>query len=127
MASRKLHELSLRKEILRLKADTYRLEIEQALGRLRQPASRLETGARIAGLLRRNPAIVSAATALAARVHWGRAFKWALVGVAAWQGFRFVMAVRANVPKGGQAPPQTAPAAPAPTAPDPSRADPHGA
>ena len=96
MSSPRLTELELRKEILRLKAETHRLEIEQEVDRLGHGLRGLASGLNAVRLLHKHPLAVSAAGALVTRLGPSRLLKLAAVAAAAWFAFRVAQASRAR-------------------------------
>jgi hypothetical protein len=65
--SRKAEELALRKELLRLRLEANRLEIEAGVTVLRSPMRNAAIGASVLKLLRSHPIIVTGLSALVAR------------------------------------------------------------
>ena len=91
--STKAEQLALRKELLRLRLEAHRRELEADMATLRNPLRKAAIGAGVLGLLRSHPVFVTAAGALISRVpRLGFAAKLAAGCVAVWQAvklFRF--------------------------------------
>lgn len=66
--SRKTEDLALRKELLRLRLEAHRLEIETGILVLRNPVRNVAIGTSLLKLLRSHPIITTGAGALLARV-----------------------------------------------------------
>lgn len=65
--SRKAEELALRKELLRLRLEANRLEIQAGVSMLRSPLRNVAIGASVLKLLRSHPILVTSIGALVAR------------------------------------------------------------
>jgi hypothetical protein len=94
MSSPRLKELELRKEILSLKAETHRLEMEHQVERLASSFRGIASGFRVTRLLRNHPLLASAAGTLAARIGPVRLLKLAAVAAAGWFAYKVARASR---------------------------------
>jgi hypothetical protein len=84
--SRSPENLLLRKQLLLLRLESHRLEIEADLHALRNPARNVVIGGSLLKLLRSHPILVTGASALLARVpRLGLLVKLVGAGVAVWQ------------------------------------------
>jgi hypothetical protein len=81
------HHLALKKQLLLLRLESHRLEIEADMHALRNPVRNIAIGGGLLKLLRSHPIIVTAASALVARVpRLGLLIKLVGAGLAVWQG-----------------------------------------
>jgi hypothetical protein len=94
MTSPRMKELELRKEILSLKAETYRMEIEQQVERLGSSFRGIASGLSALRRLRTHPLLLSAAGTLMARIGLTRLLKVAAVGAVGWFAYRVAQASR---------------------------------
>ncbi len=84
----RLKELALRKEVLALKAEAHRLEVERDLHRLGSAVHGLTSGMNVVRKLAARPVLASAAGALVSRIGIGRILKIAALGGLAWFGYQ---------------------------------------
>jgi hypothetical protein len=94
----RLQELALRKEILTLKAEGYRLELQRSTERLARSFGGMSSAWNVAGLLRGHPYVVSAAGALLARIGLARIARMGLIAAAAWFAYQVSLAARSRKP-----------------------------
>jgi YqjK-like protein len=94
MTSPRMKELELRKEILSLKAGTYRMEIEQQMARLGTSFRGIASGLSTLRRLRAHPLLLSAAGTLIARIGPARLLKVAAVAAGGWFAYRVAQASR---------------------------------
>ncbi len=92
----RLQELALRKEILTLKAEACRLELQQGLENLGRSFGSVSSAWNVAGLLRGHPYLVSAAGALLARIGLGRIARIGAIAAAAWFAYQVSRASRSR-------------------------------
>jgi len=90
----RLKEFALRKQILALKAEAHRLEIERELGRIGSTVRGLASGMTIIRSLTAQPLVASAAGAIASRVGVGRLLKFVAVGALVWFGYEIARSAR---------------------------------
>jgi hypothetical protein len=94
--SMRLKELALRKEVLALKAEAHRLEIERELHRLGSAAHGLTSGISVVRRLAARPVLASAAGALVSRIGIGRLLKIAAVAGIGWFGYQVARAAQSR-------------------------------
>ncbi|HSD60420.1 MAG TPA: hypothetical protein VLC55_06150 [Burkholderiales bacterium] len=86
--SPRLQELALRKEILTLKAEAYRLELELDLDSLGKSLRGVSSAWNVASLMRNHPYVVSAAGALISQIGIGRIARMGLIAAGAWFAYQ---------------------------------------
>jgi hypothetical protein len=85
------HQLTLKKQLLLLRLESYRLEIEADVHALKNPVRNIAIGGGFLKILRSHPIILTIASALVARVpRLGLLIKLAGAGLAVWQGVQMV-------------------------------------
>jgi hypothetical protein len=94
----RLRELALRKELLGLKAESYRLELELGVDHLVRSLRGVSSAWNAAGLLRSHPYLVSAAGALLSRIGIGRIARMGLIAAVAWFAYQVSRAARSRHP-----------------------------
>ena len=94
----RLQELALRKEILTLKAEAYRLELQQGVENLGRSFGGVSSAWNVAGLLRSHPYLVSAAGALLSRIGLGRLARMGVIAAGAWFAYQVALAARSRKP-----------------------------
>lgn len=81
-----LEPLALQKQLLQMRLEQYRLEIESDIHTLKNPMRHVAVGGSLLKLIRSHPIIMTGASALIARVpRLGLLIKIAAAGIAAWQ------------------------------------------
>lgn len=96
--SPRLRELALRKELLSLKADAYRLELELDLRSLGQSVRGVSSAWNIASVMRDHPYVVSAAGALISHIGIGRIARLGLVAGASWFAYQVARSAQSRKP-----------------------------
>lgn len=94
----RLRELALRKELLSLKADAYRLDLELGVKSLGQSLRGVSSAWNATGVLRNHPYVVSAAGALVSRIGLGRIARIGVIAGVAWFAYQVALAARARRP-----------------------------
>lgn len=90
----RLKEFALRKQMLALKAEAHRLEIERELGRIGSTVRGLASGMTLIRSLTAQPLLASAAGVVASRVGVGRFLKIAALGALVWFGYEIARSAR---------------------------------
>ena len=94
--SPRLRELALRKEVLALKAEAHRLEIERELDRIGGAVRGLASVLNVARNLAARPLLASAAGAVVSRIGIGRILKIAVVAGLGWFGYQVARAAQSR-------------------------------
>lgn len=94
----RLRELALRKELLSLKADGYRLELELGVRNLGQSWRGISSAWNVASVMRNHPYVVSAAGALVSRIGLGRIARLGLVAGIAWFAYQVAKSAQSRRP-----------------------------
>jgi hypothetical protein len=96
--NRRLQELALRKEILGLKAEAYRLELELGVRNLGQSLHGVSSAWKATDVLRNHPYLVSAAGALLSRIGVGRIARMGMIAGGAWFAYQVAQSARSRKP-----------------------------
>jgi hypothetical protein len=93
--NRRSEELALKKELIRLRLNSHRLEIAADMATLRNPLRNAAISGSVLRLLRSHPILVTGTSALLTRVpRLGLLIKLAGAALAAWQVAQFIRALR---------------------------------
>jgi threonine/homoserine/homoserine lactone efflux protein len=91
----KSHQLALRKQLLLLKLQSHRMEIDIDMAALRNPMRNAAIGGGVFQLLRAHPIFISAASALLTRIpKLGLIVKLAGAALGGWQFYKMLRAWR---------------------------------
>lgn len=94
--SPRLQELALRKQILTLKADAYRLELELGVEHLGDSLRGVSSAWNVASVMRNHPYVVSAAGALISHIGLGRIARMGMAAGAAWFAYQVAQSARSR-------------------------------
>lgn len=94
----RLRELALRKEILTLKTEAYRLELELGVENLGQSLRGVSSAWNVASVMRNHPYVVSAAGALISQIGVGRIARMGAITAATWFAYQVMRAARSRQP-----------------------------
>jgi hypothetical protein len=96
--SHRLREFELRKQILSLKAEAYRLELKLSLENLGTTLRGVSSAWNVASVMRDHPYVVSAAGALISQIGLRRIVRMGLIGAATWFAYQVTQAARSRKP-----------------------------
>jgi len=94
--SPRLRELALRKEVLALKAEAHRLEMERELDRIGGAVRGLTSGMNVVRRLAARPLLASAAGAVVSRIGIGRILKIGAVAGLGWFAYQVARAAQSR-------------------------------
>lgn len=94
----RLRELALRKEILTLKTEAYRLELELGVENLGRSLRGVSSAWNVARMMRNHPYVVSAAGALISQIGVGRITRMGAIAAATWFAYQVFKSAQSRKP-----------------------------